>query len=157
MPEEAEINLGEGVNFGRSTHFQNLVARANHSGMVELVSSQLQPEISLNRGADIRGSSGVNTPSAVLILMLQNITLRFLESLTIARAEQRVQKDVIRFQCGIGFQFAAPVALFVLIRKKELASTIDGGSNPAGEVINFAETHLRRSRRIRRRGGIVHN
>src|SRR5439155_11399321 len=129
LPEEAEINLGEGVNLGRAAQLQDLVARANHSRMIKLVSSQLQPEISLHRGTDIRRSGGINTPSAVFILMLQNVTRRFLESLAIARSEQCVQKDVIRFQRCIGFQFAAPVALFVLIREQELASTIDRGSN----------------------------
>src|SRR5205823_12841600 len=96
--------------------------------------------------------------SAIVILMLQNVARRFLESLAIARTQQGVQKDVIRFQRGIGFQFAAPVALFTLIRKQELARTINGGGDSAGQVINFAETQLRYRRRVRRRGGgVVHN
>jgi len=59
-----------------------------------------------------------------------------------------VQDDVVRFERGIGFQFAAPVTLFVLLRKEAVAGAVNGRSHPADEIINFSEAHLRH-----RRGG----
>jgi hypothetical protein len=47
------------------------------------------------------------------------------ESGQVACAEQSVEQNVIGLEGGIGFQFAAPIALLVLLREKKLAGIID--------------------------------
>ena len=50
-----------------------------------------------------------------------------LEPARIAALEQRVKKDVIGLEHRIGFELAAPVALWVLLGEKEVARLKDGG------------------------------
>jgi len=75
--------------------------------------------------------------------MTENIVGAFLEALLIAGSEQDVQQDVIGFEGGIGFEFAAPVSVFVLLGEKPVAGAVDGGGYTAGEVIDFSEMKLR--------------
>src|ERR1700740_3658330 len=75
--------------------------------------------------------------------MAQNLGGAFREALDISCAQERVQQDVIGFERRVGLQFATPVAFFVLLGKEELAGGVDRDGNAAGEVINFAEAHLR--------------
>ena len=93
--------------------------------MICLVSSQLQAEVSLHRGADIGRPCGINTPAAIIVLVLQNVIGGLCKPLLIAAAEKGVQQNVIRLKGGIGFQFAAPVATFALLRKQPLACSVD--------------------------------
>ena len=116
--------------------------------MIGGIARQLQPEIAFDRGADIGWAAEVDTPSAVLVLLLQNVARSFRHALRIAGAQQHVQDDVVGFERGIGFQLAAPVTLFVLLGKEAVAGAVNGRSHPADEIINFSETHLRH-----RRGG----
>ena len=57
--------------------------------------------------------------------MAQDPVCRFLEALGIPGAQQRVQQNVIRLERRIGFEFAAPVPIFVLLREKILARRRD--------------------------------
>ena len=76
--------------------------------------------------------------------MVQDVASRLVKACLVAGAEQRMQQDVIGFEGGIGFQFPAPVTLFVLLREKILASRIDGDRDPAAQVVNLSKSHLRR-------------
>ena len=97
--------------------------------MIGFVSGQLQAEVGFDRGADVRGTGGVDAPAAVFVLVAHDPVGGFLKAVGIAGAEQRVQQNVIGFERGIGFEFAAPVAFFVLLRKKKFASGGDGGAD----------------------------
>jgi hypothetical protein len=96
--------------------------------MVGIVSSQLQTEICLYRGTDVRGTCGVNTPAAILILMLNNPIRGLLKARGIARSQQRVEQNVIRLEGGIRFEFSAPIAFVVLRGEEELAGGLRRGS-----------------------------
>jgi hypothetical protein len=74
--------------------------------------------------------------------MTQDVVGALLETFLIASSEQNVQQDVIGFESGIGFEFAAPVAVLVLLGEKPFARAVDGGSYAAGEIVNFAEAQL---------------
>ena len=117
--------------------------------MIGGVTRQLQPEVAFDRGADIGWALVVDAPSAILVLVLQNVACRFGQALGIARPQQNMQHDVVGFEGGIGFQFAAPVAFFMLLGEQAVAGAINGRSHPADQIINFSEAHLRH----RRRGG----
>jgi hypothetical protein len=54
-----------------------------------------------------------------------------------------VQQDVIGLKCGIGFQFATPVAIFVLLGEELLAGAIDGSRDSAGEIVDSSKMQLR--------------
>jgi len=84
---------------------------------------------------------------------IQYVTGRFLETLPLCRAEQGVQQDVVGFESGVGFEFAAPVTFFVLLREEEFACRIDSDCDPAAQVVNLSESHLRH--RGRTRGGVI--
>ena len=92
------------------------------------------------------GPLGVDAPSAVFVLMLQNVARGLRHALRIARAQKHVQQDVIGFERGIGFQFAAPVAFFVLLGEQAVARAVDGGRHTADQIINLSEAQLRRRR-----------
>ncbi len=62
----------------------------------------------------------VNRPAAVFVLMAQDFLRALLEAALVARAENGVQKNVIGFQRSVGFQFAAPPAVFMLPGKQKL-------------------------------------
>jgi hypothetical protein len=64
--------------------------------------------------------------------MAKNVIGRLLESLLAAGPQKHVQQNVVRLEGGIGFQFAAPVAVFVLLREKIFTSGIDADGNAAG-------------------------
>jgi hypothetical protein len=83
--------------------------------MIGCVSGKFQTEIGLYRRADVRRSVSEDAPTAVFVLVAQNPVGRFLEALLIACSEQRVQQNVIRFKSRVGFELAAPVAVFVLL------------------------------------------
>jgi hypothetical protein len=126
--------------------------------MVSGVAGQLQPEICLHGGTNVRRSTGIDTPAAVFVLLLQNVIRGLAEALRIPRAQQCVQQNVIRFQRSVGLQFAAPVAFFVLLGKQVLACAINRGSHTAGKIVNSAKTQLGPGRCQRaKRGGFVHN
>ena len=69
---------------------------------------------------------------AVFVLVTDDVVAALLETLLIAGSEKRVQQDVIGFQRGVGFEFAAPVAFIVLLGKQAAACAIDGSRYPAG-------------------------
>src|SRR5580765_2300793 len=74
--------------------------------------------------------------------MPQNPVGCFLEALCAARAEQSMQKNVVGFECRIGFEFSTPVPIFVLLREKIFPRRRDRRSDVAGEFLDFAETKL---------------
>ena len=57
--------------------------------------------------------------------MPKNVVGTFLETLLVPGTQECVQQDVIGFESGIGDQFAGPVTLLMLARKKILSSRID--------------------------------
>ena len=74
--------------------------------------------------------------------MLNNPVGGLLEALGIAGAEQSVQQNVIGLERGVGFQFAAPVAILVLRGEKKLAGGAHGGGYTAGQTVDLAEAKL---------------
>ena len=88
--------------------------------MIGGIPRQFQSEIRFDRCADVRRAAGVDAPAAVFILMAQNPVRGLLKSFLISCAEQGVQQDVIGLESGIGFEFAAPVTVFVLFARREI-------------------------------------
>jgi hypothetical protein len=54
-----------------------------------------------------------------------------------------VQHDVIGFERGVSFQLAAPVAFFMLLGEQAIARAVNGRGNPADQIVDLSETHLR--------------
>ena len=155
LPEETEIDLGKCIDFGHAAHLENLLAGARQRGVIRSESSQFQSEIRLHRSADVRGPGGVDAPASIFILVVQDVASRLVKAFLAARAEQRMQQDVIGFEGGVGFQFSAPVTLVMLLREKILARCIDGYCDPASQVVDLSKSHLRRSGRTLG-GGFFH-
>ena len=84
----------------------------------------------------------INAPTAVRVLMLHDVERRFRHTLGITRSQKHVQNDVVSFERGIGFEFTAPVAFFVLLGEQTIACAINGRCHPDGQIINFSETHV---------------
>src|SRR5258708_6367319 len=154
LAEETEIDLGECIDFGDAAHLKNSVACALKGRMIGGVSSKLQAEVSLHRGADIRRSGGVDAPSAVFVLMAEDPVGGFLKAFGVAGTEQRMQQDVVGFEGSVSFKLAAPVAFFVLLREKKFTSGLNGRSDAGSKVVDFAEDELR-GRRYAGFGGIL--
>src|SRR5450631_717107 len=151
LPKEAEIDLGKCIDFGHAAHLENLLAGACQHGMIRGESSQLQPEVRFHRSADVGRPAGVDAPATVFILVIQDVASGLVKTGLVAGAEQRMEQDVIGFEGGIGFQFSAPVTLFVLLREEILARCIDSNCDPADQVVNLSKSHLRRRGRTLRR------
>ncbi len=103
----------------------------NQFWLIGSIASQLQPEVALDRGADVRRSVRINPPASVLILMFHDVARRLGHALGIARSQKDVQENVVGFERGVGFQLAAPVAFFVLLGEEAIARAVNGGGNPA--------------------------
>jgi hypothetical protein len=52
--------------------------------------------------------------------MVEDVTCRFVETLLVTRTKEGVQQDVVGFERGVGFEFATPVAFFVLLGEQKL-------------------------------------
>ena len=79
--------------------------------------------------------------------MIQNVASGLVKALLAASTEQRMQQNVIGFKRGVGLELTAPVAFFVLLGEKILTCRIDRSGNPAGQVIDLSEPHLRHGNR----------
>jgi hypothetical protein len=75
--------------------------------------------------------------------MLDNPVRGFLEALGVAGSEQGVEQNVIRLEGGVGFEFAAPVAILVLCGEEKFAGGAHGGGYAAGQSVDSAKTKLR--------------
>src|SRR5205823_3869158 len=142
LAEKTEINLGKGIALSCAAYFQNSGAGAFQYWMVGLQSHQLQRKISFHRGADVGRAIFINWPAAIFILMAHDLRHRQFHAAAGAGAEKRVYGNVIGFQRGIGFQFAAPVAILMLKRKQAAARGLNSFRNAAQHVINFSKKHL---------------
>src|SRR5579872_2356495 len=91
--------------------------------------------------------------------MTENPVRCLLKTFLISGAEERVQQDVVRLERRIGFEFAAPIPFFVLLREEKLPRSCDRSPNAAGEFLNFAEAEqwvrTERWRIYVRIGGVV--
>ncbi len=143
LPEETEIDLGECIDFGHAAHFKNLLAGARQRRMIGRESGQLQPEVGFHRSADVRRPAGIDAPAAVFILVVQDVRAALSKRSWLPVPSSSMQQDVIGLQAGIGFQFSAPVAIFVLLREKIFARRIDRDRDPASQVVDLSESHLR--------------
>ncbi len=120
LPKGAEIDLAEGIAGGHAAHGEDALAGARHALIVRRIAAHFQRKIRFHAGRDVRRATLVNRPTAVLILMTQNFVCTLLKAALVASAENGVQKNIIGFQRSVGFQFAAPPAIFVLPGKQEL-------------------------------------
>jgi hypothetical protein len=69
-----------------------------------------------------------------------------LEALRVAGSEQSVEQDVIRFECGISFQFAAPISILMLSREKKSTDGSNCGRHTIDQPVDFAKEELRGGR-----------
>ena len=53
-----------------------------------------------------------------------------------------MHQDVIGFESGVGFEFAAPVAVFVLLGEEPFACAVDCGGDAGRQVVNFSKAKL---------------
>src|SRR5947209_19595376 len=105
--------------------------------MIRSVTHQLQTEISFYRGADIGRPAVINGPAAVFVLMAKNVVSALPIALGIPSPKQGVQQNVIGLEGGIGFEFAAPVAILVLLRKQAITARANRRSYTAGKILDF--------------------
>src|SRR2546423_9094514 len=110
--------------------------------MIGYEPTNLQAKVSLDGRADVRWPAVINGPAAVFVLMAKNIVCALLIALGIAGTEQRVQQNVVRLEGGIGFEFAAPVTVLVLLRKQAITARANRRRYTAGEILDFSETQL---------------
>src|SRR5258708_1900833 len=143
LAEEAQINFGEGVALSHAAYLQYHFAGVFQHRMVGLVAHDLKRKIGFDRCADIRRSTGIDWPAAIVILVANNLGHRALHAAAVSCTKQSVNDDVIGFECGIGFELAAPVPIFMLLRKQVVARALHAVGNTSEHVLNLSEEHLR--------------
>ena len=151
LAEEAQIDLGEGVDRSDPAETLDALSRSYQNGIVRLIACELQPKIGLNRSANVRWSTVVDRPAAVFILMAQDLTCGLLQAHFIARSQKGMQQDVIGFEGRVGFELAGPVSFRLLEREEEPSRAVHRRGYAAGDVIDLAKHHLHRAT-----GGFVH-
>ena len=104
----------------------------------------------------MRRAAVIGRPASVFILVLQDVTRGLVESRLIDGAEQRMQQDVVGLEGGIGFELAAPLGVFLSLRKQVPARSLYRSRYPADKIIDLPEAQLWRSRG-RRGGGVFHS
>src|SRR4029077_9190205 len=114
LTEKAKVELGESIDFGDPAEFEDLFPGPLHRGILGAVTGEFQAKIRLHGSADIRWATVIDAPSAVLVLMLQDIARGFRETPRVHVAQHGVQDDVIGFESGIRFELTTPVAIIVL-------------------------------------------
>ena len=67
------------------------------------------------------GTAGINAPTAVFVLVAHHLSERAAQPAGIAALKQRMQQDVVGLEHGVGFEFAAPVAVGVLQTEEKIA------------------------------------
>src|SRR5258708_29305812 len=124
--------------------------------MIGVISREFEAEVGFHRGADVGRAGGVNAPTAVLVLVLDDPVGGFLEAGGVAGPEQRVEENVVGFQRGVGFEFAAPVAIIVLRGEEELAGGTDRGTDSISQTLDLAKAKLWSGTYSCVRGGFIH-
>ena len=74
--------------------------------------------------------------------MPQNPVRRLLKAFLVAGPEQRMQQNVIRLERSVGFEFAAPVSFFMLLREQKFPRSRNRRAYTAGKFLNFSEAKL---------------
>src|SRR5580698_5866427 len=142
LTEEAKIDLGECIDFSDAAHLKNFLAGALQRRMVRRIAGELQPKVAFNRSADVRRSASIDAPATVFVLVAQNPVGALLKAFLVAGAQKGVQQNVIRFEGSIGFEFSAPVAIFVLLREEIFPGRGNGCADATREIFKFAEAEL---------------
>ena len=80
LPEEAEIDFGEGVDLGDPAHFENLLACAGKGWVIRFVAGELQTKVGFHRSANVRLAALVDWPATIFVLAAKDVICSFLES-----------------------------------------------------------------------------
>ncbi len=149
LAERAEIHLGEGVARDDAAVGQNPLAAFGQARIVGADAHELGREVALDGERDVAGTAGIDAPAAVFVLVAHHLGEGALEAAGIAALEQRVQKDVVGFEHGIGFELAAPVAVRMLLREKVLRASVRSrsrlrpGPRRCGQILALPDAGLR--------------
>ena len=110
--------------------------------MIRRPAHQLQREISLHAIVDIRRAAGIETPSAVFILMAKNLIHRALHPARIARTQQRMHEDVVGLEHDICLELAAPVPIGMLLPQQPVLGASNAVDDMIESKIKSAEARL---------------
>src|SRR5260370_17159540 len=103
------------MDYGHDIQVENLLGGARQRGMILRETSQLQPEVGLHRSADVRRTAGVDAPATIFILVLHDIASGLVKAFLAARAEQRMEQNIVEFEGGIDFHPSPPLTLSFLL------------------------------------------
>src|ERR1700738_312138 len=105
---------------------------------------QLQRKIRLHSQRDIRWAIRVDTPSAVLILMTENLVDRTLHPAAISRAPQGMDEDVVGLEHTVGFELTAPIAVGMLQIEQPVLGPLHAFDNVLEAKVDTPKARLHR-------------
>src|SRR5579875_157229 len=88
LPENGEIELGEGVAVGHSTQRQNGTAGANHERLAFAETGQFTGEVGLYRCADLGWPPRIDSPITFWMLLAANVVGEFTKLLRVVLAQE---------------------------------------------------------------------
>ncbi len=91
-----------------------------------IVSDEFEREVSFAGGVQFGRAAGINIPAAVGELLAAHIIGELGDARGLGFAENVEIVDVVGFESAVGFEFAEPIAGFVLKRKEMFRAIIDG-------------------------------
>ena len=122
--------------------------RAHQVRRIRRVTCQFQRKIRLAGRIELGRTTGIDAPAAVRQLALADVVGQLGDALRISLAKNVEVIDVIRFQCGIGFEFTLPVALLGLKRKEVVRAALNRFFEPLSPVLLLPRDRRRSGNRL---------
>ena len=115
---EREIKANVGIRFFEAAEAQHRFARLHHVRGFRIVSDEFQCEVGFAGGVQFGRAARINIPAAIGELLAANIVGELGDARGLGFAENVEVVDVVGFESAVGFEFAEPIAGFVLQRQE---------------------------------------
>src|SRR5438270_6037944 len=125
LPEQREIQFAESVRPRNAAQPHEIFARFAHEWQLRRVTSELQREVTFNRGVDFARAAEINVPATVRKLPFQNVTGAPFLQIHINLTQPMHEQHEVRAKCAIDQQLAAPVPIWPLLTEKILLRARD--------------------------------
>ena len=129
LPEQREIELAEGVHARDAAETQNVGARFLHERQIGRMTRQLQCEVRLDRCVHFARPAVINIPTAIRELALQNVANAALLQPIVHLPQPMHEEDEIGAERAIDEQFAAPMAIRMLLPQQIFLAARHGARN----------------------------
>ena len=114
LPEQGQPDFGENPGFRHAALAQDEIPGPPQGFGFGGTAGQFQGKIALHRSAEVAGRAVILPPSAVILLLAEDVVDHLAPPLRILAIQKIGQQQIFGFHSGIGFQRPPPVAFGIL-------------------------------------------